>query len=90
MTERGLCTLYSAVGRVEGCPGADCPLWIDNAGRSGCALAGAEAELTGSPDLARYLLELRLALEDARTSEERMNAHSLFARRLNEEQAAEA
>ena len=90
MTEGRLCILYSAVGRVEGCPGADCPLWIVEAGRSGCALAGVEAELAGSADLTRYLVELRLALEEARTSEERMNAHSLFSRRLNEEQAAGA
>jgi hypothetical protein len=90
MTEGRLCSLYSAVGRVEGCPGADCPLWIVDAGWPGCALAGVEAELTASADLARYLLELRFAREEAHTSEERMNARSLFSRRLNEEQAAEA
>jgi hypothetical protein len=90
MLEGSLCRLHSAVGRVERCPGAACPLWIVDTGRSGCALAGIQAELTGSPGLAYYLLELRLALEGARTSEERMNARSLFSRRLNEEQAAEA
>jgi hypothetical protein len=90
MIEEELCALYATVGRAERCPGSDCPLWIVDSGRSRCALAGAEPELTGSPDLACYLVELRLALEHARMSEERLNARSLFARCLNEEQAAEA
>jgi len=90
MPEGGLCGLYSAVGRIERCPGPGCPLWIVDKGRSGCALAGVQAELTGSPRLAYHLLALRLALERARTSDECTNARSLFSRRLNEEQAAEA
>lgn len=88
MLEGGLCGLYAAVGQVERCPGAACPLWIDS-GRSGCALDGVELQLSGSPGLACYLLELRLAFERARTSDEYMDARSLFHRRLNEEQTAE-
>ena len=90
MIEGKLCALYAAVGRAERCPGSDCPLWIVDSSRSRCALAAAEPELTCSPGLACYLLELRLALEHARISKERMDARSLFTRRLNEEQAAEA
>ena len=90
MLASGLCDLYAAIGRVERCPGADCPLWSVEGGRSGCALADVKAEVTGSRRLASHLLELRRALEHARTYDECTNARSQFYRRLNDEQAAEA
>jgi hypothetical protein len=61
---RGLCALERSVGRDEPCPGAQCPLWVVERAGEGCALEDVELHLH-SPDLARYLLELRHALAAA-------------------------
>jgi hypothetical protein len=53
-------------------------------------LEGVDPDLAGSPGLACYLLELRVALESARASDARTNARASFYRHLNEEQGAEA
>lgn len=66
-----LCTLeLVAEGHAERCPGEGCAFW-----ESGCALVRVETELSGRPEVARLLLDLRreieagrrVTLEDART-----------------------
>lgn len=58
------CTLHGALGRVEVCPGAQCPLWdrVENA----CVLHDIQFEILFRPAVAEHLLELRNTLEAAR------------------------
>lgn len=86
MSSAPLCSLRLARGEAEECPGPPCPFW-DGAG---CVLEPVDHELTRSPEVASHLLELRRSLEDAAAAEGVVRARSLFSRRLNEEQAAEA
>lgn len=61
------CGLQDAAGRVEACPGADCPFWDGVATLGGgCAIERLVARLEWSPELAHFLLALRRQLEDAR------------------------
>lgn len=53
--ERELCRLQYAAGRIEDCPGEDCPFWLD--GR--CIIGGLQADLDSSPELAELLLDVR-------------------------------
>jgi hypothetical protein len=89
MAEQGVCTLHRALGRVEPCPGAGCALWLAEPGRSGCALREVERDVERSPELARYLLELRLTLDDAAAQSCDARVRSLSSRLLKEEQGAE-
>jgi hypothetical protein len=57
------CTLHAALGRVEGCRGADCPFWGSE--ENGCVLHEVQFEILCRPPLAEHLLELRSALEPA-------------------------
>jgi len=49
------CTLKSALGESEPCPGEPCPFWGDDA----CAIAGLRSDLRGTDGLAGLLLRLR-------------------------------
>lgn len=55
------CTLHAALGRVDGCPEAECPFWADDA----CVLHEVKFEILCRPPLAEHLLELRTTLEAA-------------------------
>lgn len=75
-----VCHLHFTLGTVEACPGGACPFWE----QGGIALpAGCELERLGidldRPDLAEYLLELRVQLEAARDREEQEAARKAFA-----------
>jgi hypothetical protein len=55
------CTLQYAAGRIERCPGEECPFWAD----SGCAIAGLRADLEANPLLVSHLLALRSKISSA-------------------------
>lgn len=74
------------LGQADECPGPSCGLWDGDH----CVLESVTPELRRSPALACHLIELRLALESAGEATREARARSLFSRRLNEEQAAEA
>lgn len=77
---QALCTLQSAVGQVEPCPGERCPFW-DEGTPPGCVVALVESELLERPHLARHLLELRADLDCARRDGEEEDAQRRFSRR---------
>ena len=75
-----LCTIQVAVGGVEACPEAACPLWEEGGAAldAACGLERLGLELE-RPDVAAYLLELRRTLETARSREEQAEARRVFA-----------
>lgn len=50
-----LCQLQYAAGRIEPCPGADCPFF----GERGCVIGGLRADLSSNLPLTYFLLDLR-------------------------------
>lgn len=60
-----LCQLHEALGCAERCPGAGCPLWEDGFAvlDGGCVIERLSLDLARRPDLAHYLLEIRLGVE---------------------------
>jgi hypothetical protein len=57
-----LCTLeLVAEGHAGRCPGEGCAFW-----ESGCALVRVETELSGRPEVAQLLLDLRREIETGR------------------------
>jgi len=65
-----LCTLSGVVGDLEECPRGWCAFWEHGGAvvEPGCALERMGIDLT-NVDLAYYLLELRRALDGARSEE---------------------
>ena len=62
------CALQDAAGRVEACPGEGCPFWEEGGAvlEGGCAIERLSLDLARRPELAQYLLEIRLGLDRAR------------------------
>ncbi len=58
------CHLQDAAGRVEECPGLDCPFWSDEC----CVIAGLRLDLGASPELTHLLLGLRTRLSGGKPS----------------------
>lgn len=52
------CQLQYAAGRVEECPGEECPYWEGD----GCLITGLRLDLGENPDLTNLLLKLRAEL----------------------------
>ncbi len=76
--EHRICRLHLAVGSVETCPGSECPFWEEGGGFDpDCGLERLRLDLD-RPDLADYLLELRAALEEARSLKERTVLRQAF------------
>jgi hypothetical protein len=76
-----LCTIeLIAEGHADRCPGHECAFWD-----RGCVLTRVESELSGRPEVAQLLLDLRRELEAGRTIEVE-EAHSRFAHILNEDE----
>lgn len=78
-TAPGLCRLQDLAGRVEPCPGVQCPFWEDGGAviAPACLLARLPLDLERRPALVQGLLDLRLALDGP----ERMgDARHLFYR----------
>lgn len=74
------CSLRAAVAERELCPGARCAFWTQ---RDGCELEHLHVPVAEHPALARHLLDLRLAVEDARDEVELAGARRRFAELLN-------
>ncbi|HKN64542.1 MAG TPA: hypothetical protein VJV76_09460 [Gaiellaceae bacterium] len=79
-----LCTLETAVGRLETCPEGACPFWEPG----GAALAGRcafeQLDVAADSPLAAWLLELRERLAAAEATAAADEAHTLFSHLLNE------
>lgn len=58
------CALQDAAGRVEACPGTGCPFWEEGGAvlEGGCAIERLSLNLARRPELAQYLLGVRLGL----------------------------
>lgn len=76
--ERRDCGLEKGLGGTCACTGTRCPLY--EAGGAvlpdGCRLERLGVELTGKPELADALLQIRRTLDRASTRDEREEAHS--------------
>jgi len=57
------CDLHLALGRVDACPGGECPFWENELGA--CAVRYL-SRTEHSPELAEWLLDVRRRLELAR------------------------
>jgi hypothetical protein len=81
------CSLRAAVGEQEVCPGAACAFWEEGGAivGAGCAIERLGVPIARDRELARLLLELRLAIESARTEAERGDAHRRLAELLNDD-----
>jgi hypothetical protein len=79
------CSLRAELGERELCPGSECAFWEEGGAivEPGCAIERLGVPLARQPDLARLLLELRLAIEAARTDAEEADAHRRFSELLN-------
>ncbi len=79
------CSLRAAVGERELCPGAVCAFWEEGGSilEAGCAIERLGIPVQHQPEFARRLLDLRLAVEQARSDAERADAHRRFAELLN-------
>jgi hypothetical protein len=75
-----LCTLQLTLGREQDCSHAACPFWEEGGAAldADCGIERLGLDL-GRRDLAAYLLELRLALESARSREEISAARATLA-----------
>ena len=71
--------------RARACPGPACAFWEEGGAllEPGCAIERLGILVQRQRDLAEHLLELRLALEEARTEAERGDAHRRFSQLLN-------
>jgi hypothetical protein len=78
------CSLRSAVGEHEQCPGARCAFWDDDAGalEQNCTVERLRIPLEVHA-LARHLLDMRLRLEEAGADAEQRDAPRRFAELLN-------
>jgi hypothetical protein len=71
-----LCELHAAVGNVEECPHAWCAFW-EAMVEPGCAIRRMAVDLT-NVDLVYHVLDLRRALEQARSLEQADTARRAF------------
>ncbi len=80
-----LCGLRLAVGEREVCPGAGCSFWEEGGSvlEAGCAIERLGIPVERRRDLATHLLQLRVALDEARSAAERADAHRRFSELLN-------
>ena len=77
-----LCLLRKTVGRFEVCPQERCAFWEAGGAvlAGGCAIErlGLTNEVTRTPGLGAWLLDLRARLEEAGTHAERRQVHRLL------------
>jgi hypothetical protein len=73
MKDHTLCALHLATGTRDECPAEACAFWEDGGAvvESGCIFERVRLEFEARPDLARWLLQLRYDLENARSLNER-------------------
>jgi hypothetical protein len=79
-----LCKLQQEVGRVEVCPVGGCAFWEPGGAvlEGRCAFDG--LDVSGNPELAALLLEIRRGLESAASAEERDRARRRFHELLDQ------
>jgi hypothetical protein len=79
------CDLRAALGEHELCPGSDCAFWEDGGSiiEAGCAIERLGVPIDRHRELARHLLDLRLATEAARSAAEHADSHRRFVELLN-------
>ena len=79
------CSLRAAVGERELCPGSACAFWEGGGSiiEAGCAIERLGVPVGRHAELARHLLDLRLALDAARSEAERNDADRRFRRLLS-------
>jgi hypothetical protein len=79
------CSLRAAVGDHELCPGSTCAYWEAGGAivEAGCVIERLGVPIDQDSELARLLLDIRLAIEAARSDAERADAHRHFAELLN-------
>ena len=77
-----LCGLQYRAGRIEACPGADCPFWEEGGAAipGHCIFERLSLELDERPGLVHALLQVRRNLNQSVTSEDEEDARSLFYR----------
>ena len=78
-----LCALEQAVGRSAPCPESDCPFWEPGGVvlESRCFIETLGVEAT-RPDVAGYLLDVRMKIEAAQDCAAREAAHREFSQRI--------
>jgi hypothetical protein len=74
------CILRAALAEHELCPGTGCAFWDD---ADGCEIEHLRIPVDGRRELAQHLLDLRLAVENAREESELADAHRRLAELLN-------
>jgi hypothetical protein len=79
-----LCSLESAVGKVEACPEGGCPFWEPGGAVLGGRCAVEQLDVAGDTELAVWLLEIRERLASAESTAAAAEAHTLFSHLLNE------
>jgi hypothetical protein len=79
-TEPKVCALHRALGNTEECPGAWCSFWEHGGAvaEPGCAIERFGLDLRNR-NLGAYLLDLRRALDGARSEEEAETARRQLA-----------
>jgi len=77
-----LCQLQYRAGRIEPCPGADCPFWEEGGAAlpAGCIFERLDLDLDERPGLVHALLQVRRGLDQAVTREDEEETRSLFYR----------
>ena len=77
-----LCALQYRAGRIEVCPGADCPFWEEGGAAipGHCVFERLNLDLDEPPGLVHALLQVRRSLNQAVTAEDEEEARSLFYR----------
>jgi hypothetical protein len=78
------CRITGALGRPEPCPYEACAFWEPGGVVLDGRCAFERLDLAGRPQLAQVLLDVRRALEAARTTEEQVAAERAFHRLLNQ------
>jgi len=75
----------AALDEHELCPGSDCVFWEEGGAiiEAGCAIERLGVPIRRDSELARLLLELRLAVDETRSAVERADAHRRFNELLN-------
>ena len=81
---RRLCTLETAVGRVEACPEGACPFWEPGGAALDGRCAFEELDIQADEQLATWLLDIRERLASAESTAAVDAAHSLLGHLLNE------
>src|SRR5262249_7058992 len=79
-----LCTLETAVGKIEACPEGACPFWEPGGAALDGRCAFEQLDIEADEQLAAWLLDIRERLASAESTAAADAAHRLFSHLLNE------